>query len=463
MRADFATLATRANFPGLALRLLGPVINTSSKRGANATPREMAEYSFALVRIGASHEALQLLKRIESSELPVSLLYQSYAHISHWDYAAAIPLLERYLRSETITDYQRAIGQTNLVGALVHENVPEAGRSLTLLESLTQRHAYDNLFQNALIFRAEWEVSQKQWATASTALDEASRRLKNPQSLEALFIEKWRAVVLLYRDGSPKSLTDLSTVRERAKSLRHWETVRNCDYHEAVATGDEKLFHRVYFGTPYESVRAHLLDVFKAKGNLPAFYDWEMGAGGKATPLTVLSPSVAEKMDMKAGQAPHRLLQILASDFYRPIRVAAVHHKLSPNEYYNPVTSPGKVHQVVKRLREWMERKKLPLTIEESEGAYRLCAESACVLRVPRERAAGSRSVTLLTLLKETANDSTFSAAEAAKLLKINLWAAIRLLKAAKTDGTIEVVGAGAKTRYRFPQGVQSPPRSDAA
>src|SRR5207302_175208 len=120
-----------------------------------------------------------------------------------------------------------------------------------------------------------------------------------------------------------------------------------------------------------------------------------------------------------------RMLQSLALDFYRPLQLAELHERLYPREYFNPFSSPDRVHQAARRLRRWLQENRIPLGISEELGQYRLSSDRGCTVVVQAvsektwlETAPGDIKLrALLGVLKNQHGNEVFSAVEAGKLL----------------------------------------------
>jgi hypothetical protein len=152
---------------------------------------------------------------------------------------------------------------------------------------------------------------------------------------------------------------------------------------------------------------------------------------------------------LKVGQLQHRLLAALVADFYRPIRVAAAYVLIYPGEYFNPVSSPARVHEAVKRLRQWLEAQKLTITIEESSGAYRLVSTAPCSLRIPSITGSPlARHSPIVDKLRQRWPREGFTIQQASELLKTPARSTLRLLEEAIRAGSLERVGKGRATRY---------------
>ena len=250
-----------------------------------------------------------------------------------------------------------------------------------------------------------------------------------------------------FRKGNKKALESL---RKEAVERKHWETWRDIDRVEAVAKRDTQLLAHLYYGTPFPIFRESLMKVVKGWVP-PESYQWKMGKG-KGEILKVWAGKKDGNEDgLKEGQAVHRLLVVLASDFYRPFRTATLCNLLYPEEHFHPEHSPTKLRQILVRLREWLEEQGLKLSVLEENGGYRLHHEGDVTLELVEKvhTASRERPNVLLDQLREKF-PLGFGTAEAAKASGLNPRALQRLLEKGIESGLIARVGKGKNTRYEF-------------
>ena len=112
----------------------------------------------------------------------------------------------------------------------------------------------------------------------------------------------------------------------------------------------------------------------------------------------------------------HRLLGALASDFYRPFRLASLHALLYPDQYFNPVSSPARFHQATRQLRAWLKASGLSLRLEETDGLYRLRGKGALVVG---PAPCGMRNDTAMSRLQREFGGGPFAIADAMKRLDL--------------------------------------------
>jgi hypothetical protein len=126
-----AHLANRNHAYLLALRILHPLIRAGLEGISPARPEALAVYARSLLWIGAAEEADRILADVRGNADVV--FTQALISFSRWDYAKAIPMLTRYIRSPKITDYQRLVGRVNLIAALITVEKFDDARKLLLI------------------------------------------------------------------------------------------------------------------------------------------------------------------------------------------------------------------------------------------------------------------------------------------------------------------------------------------
>lgn len=445
-----ASLARRAQLPELGLRILGPLVRRRGKTALPATAAEQAEYAEALNRVGASEEALTRLRALDPKDVPAAAFYTASVYMGQWNYEAAIPWLKTYLESD-LEPYLQFVVRLNLSAALVAvERFEEAAASLGELRREARRQSWFRLLGNTLQVSASLAIGWRHWEEAEAFISEAGQRLGERAEIESLLVDKWHALLLLHRDGPTSGpLRAVARVREKARTLRHGETLRDCDRHEAIVTGDAELATRVYFGTPFASFRAAFRRKFARP--LPDYYDWSVdgaiGAPGKTLSLEKGTWG-NQGVVLEPGSVPLRMLGALCADLYRPARVGELHARVYEGEHYNLDSSPLRVHQSITRLRRQLAAASIALFVEESSGEYRLSATDPVTVRL--EETAASRFDTYFRPWRAEWPESPFTSRDAGRLVDIQLRVAQRALNWAESNGLVVREGVGKATRYRF-------------
>lgn len=452
-RAELARLAWRCDLPLMGIRLLGPIVRPSPKRPYTPTDSEKAEYAACLNLVGAKDEALRMLDSVSVKRYPQALLYRSFALVSRWDYTKAVPVLRQYLKSPKLTPYQGLVGRINLAAALVWAHDYSAARAL-LRRLIPEAIASEASFAHGICLELEaiCHVDQGHFRDAEAALARAAKALAKSDTDWSYFVRKWSAISALLKSPSDRGArAGIAAVSAQARERGDWESVRLCDYYEAKSRQDPKLAAHVYFGTPFPPFRERLLSDFGGDLALPATYDWELGEGTGGKRLELLTGGKPPRGSaLPIGHLLHRLLQALSRDFYRAQPVAALCAALYPDEPFHPDSSPARVHEAVKRLRQWLAAARTGVSVEENQGEYRLSAKSPVALVLTGSAEIADRKSPHLARLKARWPTEPFSVTDACELLDLQRRTLQRLLEDLHAAGQIQREGKSRATRYRF-------------
>lgn len=434
-----------------AITLLLPVIHPKLALAMPATPAETAIYALALIKVGSTDEALQLLAGLQDG-IPEKNLYTAFAAQSLWDYETAIPHLRTYLTSTGLSVYDATIARVNLLAGLIATDANDEARALAReLRRVTTSEGWTLLQKNVQELSGQLLIRTNDLAQAKRELSQANNEFDIPATIWDFFLAKWNAIVdLRLNPDSPECRGAMLRLRARALEMQHWESVRECDRVLAQATRDAELLMRVYFGTPHAAYRAGLLREAAEWFQMPEKF--VVGSQhGVVLDLTT-GATLDGALKLKVGQALHRCLQVMASDLYKPIFVGNLHAKLFPGEYYNPASSPGRVLNVIKRLRAWFREADIPLTLQIQDRSYRLTWTTeppSCGLLYESEVASSPMDVSLAQL-KTTLPWAAFTSVEAAEALAISKSSVVKILTWGLEHQRLKKTGTGKSTRYTF-------------
>lgn len=460
--AGFADLGRRLNVPGFMLQVLKPIVRSEIKLNPPPTSNELALYATGLSRLGGFREAEKILNTLNADGNPAILLYQAQNQMLQWNYNRPIPYLKKYIRAKEISDYERLVGMVNLaashvwnmkwkLGAEVLESIQQEVLKQPNLESYKLIHGY------SFELMAEMALLQEDLITAEKWLIKANELLSGSRSRYEFFVKKWQAILdVLKAPENSTQLENLRRLRSEALKLKDWETQRDCEFYEALATRNDSLFLKVYFGTPYPKYRERICSIYKPNFTIPASFQWDLFVNLHNQPVKVFNMQTAGEVGGKPLLASKPLLfklfEILSRDFYRPTPVGSLVSELYPNEYFNPVTSPQKCYKAVIRLREWLQESQIPLEITVENENYQLLATGPYSIRVFAEPAKSSpaKKSSELQILFQYRQYRPFTAAEAAAELKMSARTAQRFLEKTLADKKIVKTAQGRSTRYRF-------------
>ncbi len=444
--ASVASLARRADLPLIALKLLYPLVRPTSKAPATAIPLEKMEYAASLIKIGALDEGLVLLRDLPTSD-PKRDLFTAFGLIGKWDYEGSIPYLIKFLHREKKDAYLKMVAGVNLASAYVFaREYQKAKTTLDVLLTQTRTNKMQLLYANCLDLAAENSIFHGKWEAAEDYLQRASSVLQSGDRFE-FFIRKWRAVLALRKSPQDPAAQDtLKKIAEEASKRQLWESVRDCRRVLALSQHDAGELLHLYVGSPFEPFRTILKKEMGEKFTPPERYEWCHGSKKSSLYLDLLEGQERKsRAKLKVGQIVHRTLLILCSDFYRPFRLPTLFASLYPNEYYNPNSSPLRVHQALNRLKGWLSKHRIPLRVEEMEGTYRISFHAGGTILIPT----GS-STSKVDILKRHFQGTVFTLKEASRVLNVSSSNALRILNSGIEQKVLQRSGERRGTNYRF-------------
>ena len=444
-RLPLSQLARRANLAKMGLRFLSPIVN-AGRFGyqSDVSAQEWAEYGMLLFQIGSVSEGLAILERSDVNCLPQASLFRSFCLFSQWRYNEAKPLLENYVMSEGLTDYQRSIGKVNLVSALI--NLPEDSAATEILAGLEldfRVRKYDRLLANVLEMQAQLAIRSGDFTAGEKLLDEALKILGEDQTSDKLFLEKWRCILEALKTGDCAHLREFKI---KALAARHWETVREVDFYLLKILQDKAIFLNLYFGTSHKAYKERLdsLGLFQLKSG----ECFNLGSGDQVYDLS--SGRIGRDTIVNPGKKIHQLLTVLFSDFYRPHQHGALFSVLFPDEKFDIFSSPPRIHQLVFRTRRLFLDRELPLDILEDDGAYRFHLQPGLRILITNDLPLLGSNEIHISKLREDFGENIFSAQEASLRLGLPATSLNRILKQGLQNGSVIKLGSGPKTRYQI-------------
>ncbi len=469
-----AGLARRLSLPELGIKLLAPLVRPAPRKIMVPTVEEKAEYAANLVRLGVLTEAHEILSELPPH--PRHFFFRALAHIAEWNYEEARKNLQSYLKFSESDPYETLVVKVNLAHSLFfNQQFAEAETLLANLRAQTAREEKWLLHVNVLERSAQLTIKLQHWKEAQSYLTQAQHLLKSTDSIDELLIKKMTAIFELMKSGgSTESQEKINLVKQEAQKKRRWETVRDCDFHRAKVTDNEELrlhlWHHLYFGTPYKFYRQMLMTEFSiSPSSLPDQYIWQIGAEKKKQSaadyfetdtcdmgsfnVTTGENTFGTKF-LKQGQAQQRLLQVLAADFYRPKKAIELFSLIYPNEHFIQGHSQDRFFQACTRLRHYFCSQKIPLMIVENFGFFKLVARDKFQIKMIVHREAKPQlRPDILKRVKEFwcfVGKEPFNVAAYGKFHKISLATASREIAQAFSNGLLEKINSGPKTRYRL-------------
>jgi hypothetical protein len=409
-RARYANLFRRSGLPEISLRLLNRIVRSPTSAVNDATPEEKTDYAASLIAIGASSEGLQLLREFPSHDHPDALLQMAIGYVTRWEYLQAIPVLLDLLRHPNCSEYQNIVGRINLASALVIENQLKEAEDLLLglHRELVGRPEFALVLGNTYELLAQIATAQKDHTLARTLIAEGTKLQAMHTGITSLLLEKTQAINNaldpLYRS---LGIRQLQSVLSNAQKYKRWETCREAHLYLSRVLNDQASFMKVYFGTPFPNYRRRMLREFPQENALPNEYVCLAQGAFQSYPLvfdTLSGELEGSSSHLAFASLPHKLLCLLAGDFFRPYRVSKMFAELYPDEYFDPYSSPDRVHKAIIRLRQELQEQNIPLVVLRERGGegYTLSPSGSVALRVYKESLVCSRSEMYFAKLSRT-------------------------------------------------------------
>ncbi len=441
--ARYANLIRRLGGTTQALNLLNPLVRNESESPSVA---EVIEYASCLSRLGLIDESIALLSKIKYESQPEIQYELAAAYVAKWDYPSSIPYFKKYLNSKELGIYKICVGEINLAAAFIYTNELDKSESLlTKLLPKAKQSEFNLLIGNTLELLGEVAFMRKDFERAIQYFEESVLKVKSSNPKYQLHLDKWKVIIrMLSENGSKDSLKQFTEVRKRVPQIRDWHSIRELELFKAVATNDPKAIMNLYFGTPYVEYRKRILAIWGKPLTIEDSYDRQIGSGPvkKNNVFDVaLGLDLSTDSQLKPGQSLHRLLQILATDFYEPFSTNKIFSMVFKDSFFNPNTSPKQVYESIRRLGEWFAKNKIPLVITRSEGGYRLRANEAYKLRTHRKTEVRSKIDDFISLLKSNGLVKDFSVKLVVERLSLAPRSASRLLSDGVSEGKLSRQG----------------------
>jgi hypothetical protein len=442
-----AQLLRRVGSYDAALRLLMPIVRPKAKLVNPASNAEKAEYAICLQRFGSLEEARDLLNEIPEDAVPDALLYKAIFHFPNWEYAEAVPHLERLIAITAKGSYLHQVGCLNLSAALVTaEKYQEAESVLSELRQATADAGRLLLFCNALEVSAQAAIFSGRFAMARDFLNSAESVLSGVKTFDRLWLIKWRAILNAIENKEPAFL---APAREEAKLKQHWETHRELDFISCKIRYDADLARKLYYGSAAPRYRERIARHIEIPSS-PHIYvlkdrEYRSEAEGAVHCMKDLTGQLS------AGDLPNLVLLNLLSDAYRGLRSGQIHSRLFPGDFFNPYTSLDRVHQVIKRVRTEAEEQIKGLEIEHVDGVYSL---DLTALKTPIEIPPAFPELSGLNVklqsLSLSLRSEVFDSKDVQKVFSLSRAAANRLISAWRENEAVKPEGNPRSPSYRI-------------
>lgn len=435
----FCSLLRRAGLSVEVLKILQPLVYPKARSAVVATVEEKLEYASNLVRIGVLNEAERILNSIDAQKYPDVFIRRGFLVISRWDYDAANRFFRQYLEHPQAEAYSVLIAQVNILQGLV--NLKKTEEAWALAQELLNKL---DPIQNKLLLAAVYEFCseifrlKKDQQRALEYIRLGKTLLIGTNTIDEFLLRKQEQIVLQNKDA-------FDLLRAEAVERKHYESIRDLDFQKALLTKDERLLNQVHWKTMSKSYKERILsqahekglqlnrEIFQFKKNKGMVFDLESHSLDGTTVF------------LKKDKAEARLFAALLSEGYKPIKIFDLFALVYPDEIFFPLFSSDKMHQLIKRLRHFIAKAKLPLKILCQNEEYKVEVTGNFSLSFGKIfRSEWERK------WKTSIGSKYFSISEAQNFWGCSLRTTLRRLDEIKKAGRFQTKGKTRATRYRF-------------
>lgn len=435
----FCSLLRRTRLSVEVIKILQPLVYPKARSATIATTEEKLEYASNLVRLGALSEAEKILNSIDAHKYPQVLIRLGFLVISSWDYEKANVYFKQYIDHPQAERYSVLVAKVNHLQGLVYLGQLDDAWALAQ-ELLRELNPVQNRFLLGGVceFSAEIFRQKKDVERALQFITRGKELFANSQSTDEFLLRKQEQIILGKVQG-------LKNIREEAIERSHYESVRDIDFHIALIEKNEKLLNEVYWKTKSKAYKQRILD-HAQKSKMTIKPDLFQLSKNKGIVFDLQSHRLTGSLAaLKKDQALARLLSALLVEGYSPVQIFDLFAAVYPDEIFFPESSADKIHQLLKRLRQFIQKARLPLEIICKNENYFVKANGHFSLsgQAPYQSDWEAQ-------LHDMFQGRYFSVSDAQKLWKTSERTTLRRLCELKNNNRVQTHGKTRARKFRF-------------
>lgn len=456
-KVRLSDFARRLNSPKLILRLLGPIIRPLVKNSPHSPPTELelGLYATALSRIGAFQEATSMMGQLETFKVAQVMFFAAQIQMLQWNYKDAVILLNQYTKRDDIGLYERLVGLVNYAACNLWLQQWQICRdSFLQIELILKNLAsakYAMLEANSLQLKAEMCILNNEFHNGRAFLKQSQQLIINSNSHYLFHNKAWLGISHFLEDPhNSKNQENLKNLEYEAQLNKEWETYREIQFFEALATKNDQYFLQIYYGSPHKGFREIIQKIYQPTNlQRPEPLIWQLG--DKNIFNKVVEIDLYNNESFQHQKMLFKLYKSLTEDFYRPVPLGTVFHQIFPDEYFNPYSSPLRVYRLVARLRKLFKSNSIPISIMRSGDTFRLYSTAAVNLQIRHD----SKFIKINSVLFENfklklrqIEKSEFSAKDLSTFINSSCRTANRVISRWLKQGLIIKISFGRVTRF---------------
>lgn len=373
-----ANLTWRINNPKLGLKLITPYIKNCQQLNKKAKDEIYIEYIGCLIEVGAVAEARRIFSKNNFKKLNREIYFKALLLFKEWNYEQAQILLESYLASLEPC-YHKYVVHVNFISALVmNEKFEDAIKNLEILKNKLCENKYFLLLGNCLEIESQIFFKNSNYIKALDILDQAESYLNSSNNIGWLYCKKWQIInkgSLEYEKNKTISkilILEFEEYKKISTKMKNWETLRELNLFESIFTTNTEMFNRVYFGSPFLEYRKKMLNLLKNFNveiqltNNIKFSNQNEGVKNFINLEKIFLDFSSDSLTFILKKC----LWCLVRDQFSPQRSGQLFSLLWPEEFYDYENSNDRVFQLIKRLKEYLNKNKIELQIISDEDGY---------------------------------------------------------------------------------------------
>jgi len=435
----FCSLLRRARMSVEVIKILQPLVYPKARSAAVATIEEKLEYASNLIRLGALSEAERILNSIDADKYPVVLIRKGFLVISSWDYKKANQYFKSYIDHPHAEAYSVIVAKVNYLQGLVY--LREVEQAWILAQQLLQEL---DPVKNRFLLGAVCEFSagifrqKKDKKRALQFIEQGKQIFINSESTDEFLLRKQEQIILGDIEG-------LRKIREEAVERDHYESVRDIDFHIALVKKNEKLLTQIYWKTKSSFYKERILQ-YAIENKIKVDSHFFKFSKNKGIVFDLESHQLnGSNMNLKKNKAEARLLKALLVEAYNPIKIYDLFASVYPDEIFFPDYSSDKIHQLLKRLRQFIQKAQLPIEVVCEKEKYKVVTKGNFSLssEIPYQSQFEIR-------WQQQVRRNYFTVQQAQEFWACSLRTTFRRLDELKKIGRIQSFGKTRSVRYRF-------------
>jgi tetratricopeptide (TPR) repeat protein len=443
-RVYYCSLLRRSGLSLEAIKVLHPWVYPKSRSTYLATAEERLEYASCLVRLEVLSEAERILLSLDHEQHPVAWLRLGLLHTVRWDYETANRCFERYIEHSRAEPYDRLIAQVNLLQGYTYlEKVNDAKRLADELFTALDPTQHKLLLAAVFELRAEVARLEEKFDAAFGFIQKGHTLLDDVQTIDGFLIRKQKAVIEAYFMRSTKPLEQ---VRKEARERKAYESLRDLDFHTAILSRNSLLLNAVYWRTQSPSYKQRVFLAAERGGLKLNTESFRQGPANKGACFDLQAQALTgTHAHLKPNSALARLFKALVSEGYKPAKLFDLFAAVYGDEIFFPESSPDKMHQLIKRLREFLIEARLPAEITCQGSQYRMVLGGKLNLSQTNHFVPAWEEA-----LRTKTQTREFTAALAQKVWDCSLRTTLRRIEDLKTRGRVQFIGNTRSRRFHF-------------